>query len=506
MHSKTTKKVRSLLLHQKQADFVSSSANISALLGGRGVGKTFSGAVKILTQAKNGEPWMSVSPDSGIILDTTLPTFIEICRHYKKLIRYVRSPYARVWFKTQDGGEANLIMRSGEAPEKLRGPNKAGLWLDEASIMSRDVFDIGIATLRIKNAANQVFLTMTPRGIHHWTFSLFYQLVDEYEQLQIDPARLVQISGQTYMTRDNTEIIRAASYENPFLPDGYADRLRAEYSEEFAQQEIEGNFIDLSGLMFNRSDFQFIDAIQVPRLGTRVRYWDQASTPGSGDFSVGLLMCRDASGRFIIESIVRGQWSAKERRDIMKRTAAVDAEKYNNEVVIYVEQEPGSGGKEQMDQNVTWLAGYPVYRDKVAGSGKRKVQGVMLPNQAKVVRAQPLSAMAENENIYLVRGKWNERFLGELSSFPESRHDDQVDAASGAFNKLAQRSSSRVSPELQKVNQLQSHAARILQMAEDSRLQQLSELGNAAKNKPANSPERLKRGLDDSARGGSHVV
>jgi predicted phage terminase large subunit-like protein len=35
-----------------------------------------------------------------------------------------------------------------------------------------------------------------------------------------------------------------------------------------------------------------------------------------------------------------------------------------------------------------------------------------------------------------VRGAWNEDFFSELESFPEGSHDDQVDAASGAFKKL----------------------------------------------------------------------
>jgi predicted phage terminase large subunit-like protein len=36
-----------------------------------------------------------------------------------------------------------------------------------------------------------------------------------------------------------------------------------------------------------------------------------------------------------------------------------------------------------------------------------------------------------------VRGPWNEAFLAELENFPEGLHDDQVDAASDAFDELA---------------------------------------------------------------------
>ena len=40
-------------------------------------------------------------------------------------------------------------------------------------------------------------------------------------------------------------------------------------------------------------------------------------------------------------------------------------------------------------------------------------------------------------NVHLVAGKWVTDFLDELEIFPSGKWKDQVDAASGAFNKLA---------------------------------------------------------------------
>jgi predicted phage terminase large subunit-like protein len=458
------------MLHEKQLQFINSKAYISALLGGRGVGKTFSGAAKVILQAKANEPWMSVSPDSGVIIDTTLPTFLDVARRYRKLVRYVKSPYPRVWFRTQDGGVADIIMRSGEKPDKLRGPNKAGLWLDEASVMTESVFEIAIATLRIKGSSNQVFMTMTPNGRHHWTFARFFEPIDEYEALEEDPGRILEINGALYRRRDDTELFQAASYANPFLPKDYAKRLLSQYSRQFAEQEVEGNFVDLAGLLFTRSDFQFMDVKDIPREAARVRYWDRAATEGGGSYTVGLLMARDSQNRFIIENVVRGQWSAGKRKEMMKKTAEVDALKYDNEVIIYVEQEGGSGGKEQMDQDVVMLAGHPVYRDIVSGTKIRRKDGIVLPGRAKVTRAAPFAAMAENQHVYLVTAKWNGPYLDEIIAFPESTHSDQVDASSGAFNKLAFRmTESEYNPEKLKSEQLQSNAARLLQMQRQQR-------------------------------------
>jgi predicted phage terminase large subunit-like protein len=55
---------------------------------------------------------------------------------------------------------------------------------------------------------------------------------------------------------------------------------------------------------------------------------------------------------------------------------------------------------------------------------------------SKEVRANPLSAAAENGNVKLLRASWNRDFLNELEAFPLGAHDDQVGATSGAFELL----------------------------------------------------------------------
>jgi predicted phage terminase large subunit-like protein len=40
-------------------------------------------------------------------------------------------------------------------------------------------------------------------------------------------------------------------------------------------------------------------------------------------------------------------------------------------------------------------------------------------------------------NVRIVNGPWVQDFLSELLDFPNGAHDDQVDAMSGAFARLA---------------------------------------------------------------------
>ncbi len=172
------------------------------------------------------------------------------------------------------------------------------------------------------------------------------------------------------------------------------------------------------GEFFKRAWFEIVGGAPVDCAW--VRYWDKAGTAGDGDYTAGVLMGRKA-GIFYIADVVRGQWSAGDRERIIRQTAEMDAQR--GSVRIWHEQEPGSGGKDSADATTRNLAGFPVYVERATGD--------------KATRAEPLAAQAQAGNVKIVRGAWNAGYLSELTSFPQGSNDDQVDASSGAFNKLA---------------------------------------------------------------------
>ena len=90
---------------------------------------------------------------------------------------------------------------------------------------------------------------------------------------------------------------------------------------------------------------------------------------------------------------------------------------------LWFEQEPGSGGKESAEASVRKFKGFTVKLDKVTGS--------------KEVRAQPYAAQVQGGQVSIKAAGWNRSFLTEHEEFPNGKHDDQVDATAGAFNKLA---------------------------------------------------------------------
>ncbi len=172
-------------------------------------------------------------------------------------------------------------------------------------------------------------------------------------------------------------------------------------------QEQEGEF-------FKRSWFQPVNS--VPAEATRVRYWDKGATV-DGDPTTGVLMARHG-GLFYVEDVKRGWWTSYERNQVMLSTAQADGAS----TIIHVEQEPGSSGIDSIQEIVRLLAGYGIRADRVTGP--------------KEVRAEPFAAQAEAGNVRMKRARWNEAYIDELTSFPNGKHDDQVDASSGAFLKL----------------------------------------------------------------------
>ena len=431
--------IRPIPISAKQAEFLESPAWLNAWCGGRGSSKTHGGSLYILKHALDGDPWMAVSPDAGVITETTLPTFLSVSMQTGQYISHKLSPYARVQFRTRDKGKAEIVFRSGEKPKKLHGPNKAGLWIDEASLQHPDVFLDAIPTLRWRGRMGPCLLTFTPKGKLNWTFGVLFEEVDEPMvgfdgPGGVDPEAVVWIGGRPYLPKPRTKLIHATSRDNPFNPEEFYDTLRGNMSSQLAQQELEGDFIDIAGLMFDRSWFKLVDA--APRDALRVRYWDKAATPGGGSWTAGILTALCPRGMIYIEDVVRGQWSYHKRDQVIEQTAEQDHRRYGGEVVIIAEQEGGSGGKEVMHQMITNLGRFPVQRDIVSGGAARVENGVTLPGKAKITRAMPLAGQAEAGNVHLVRGKWNQDFIDELVAFPEQTQADQVDAASGGYNRL----------------------------------------------------------------------
>lgn len=228
------------------------------------------------------------------------------------------------------------------------------------------------------------------------------------------------------LARENDPLGR--SYDAPLWPERFDDAALQRIRSVMARNEGERSFEALyqqnptarEGTFFKPDKIRTVKASEVPAGLATVRAWDEAATPGAGDYSVGVKMSGpDASGQYYVLDVVRGQWSTDERDARMRTTAADDGKA----VRIRGPQDPGSAGKSRAEAFVRMLTGYAVKTERVSGD--------------KVTRADPMSSQVNAGNFAMVEGEWNRAFREELRSFPTGTHDDQVDAGADAFTALA---------------------------------------------------------------------
>ena len=185
------------------------------------------------------------------------------------------------------------------------------------------------------------------------------------------------------------------------------------FAMQYLQQIVPkaGSFFDVSKLLIINN----LDEKEIVRV---VRYWDKAGTHQAGCYTVGVKMAMLKNRTYAVLDVVRGQWEASEREKIIRQVAELDGQ----QVTVFIEQEPGSGGKESAESTIRNLAGYRCYADRPSGD--------------KISRADTLAVQLNAGNISMLRAEWNNEFKRELEFFPYGKFKDQVDATSGAFNML----------------------------------------------------------------------
>jgi len=169
-----------------------------------------------------------------------------------------------------------------------------------------------------------------------------------------------------------------------------------------------------------------IDIVDVPPVieGMVVRAWDFAATDASEgndpDWTVGVKMARERSGRFVVLDVVRVRRNSAGVDDTVAETARIDG----RSVVIGLPEDPGAAGKQYVGYLTRALAGYRVESSRETG--------------AKVTRALPLASQVRQNNVRMVRANWNHALFEELGDFPSGRKDDQIDAMCRAFLMLSE--------------------------------------------------------------------
>lgn len=225
----------SLTLTEPQRDFVLSTARHPGLAAGYGSGKSQAGVVRIILLALKypGLSFAFVEPTFDLVRLIAWPRFEEIL--FASGIKYRLNKSESVMYLEN---RSRIIFRSADNPERLVGFEVADAVIDEADVISQVkaqevwVKMIGRARQRKPDGApNTVACVSTPEGFK-WLYKTYVKEV-----------------------RPGYELIRAATYSNPYLPDGYIDQLRATYPPQLIDAYLEGQFVNLaSGSVYPNFD------------------------------------------------------------------------------------------------------------------------------------------------------------------------------------------------------------------------------------------------------------
>ncbi len=288
-----------------------------------------------------------------------------------------------------------LQFKTAEEPDSLRGEGIDFVVFDEAShiVGLEEMWEQCVRPSLMDRRGDAWFIS-TPNGFNY--FNTLY-----------------------LRARDNRDwaSFQFPTSANPHIDAAEIEELRSTLPALVARQEIDAEFVQLAGALFKRQNIIVLEV--EPSNINWVRSWDLAFTEKTtSDFTAGVKMGLSQDGTVVISDVVHGQMEWPEAVRLIANTSRLDGTSVRQGIECVSAQ---VGVLQTLLRDPLLLAHtfHPieVHRDKLT-------------------RALPLVARSEQGKLAIVRAPWNQKFLDELCAFPESAHDDMVDACSGGMTLL----------------------------------------------------------------------
>ena len=228
-----------LTLHPAQQRFVACAERFSFYVGGVGAGKTYAGAVRAIAHAFDhpGSLGLIGAPTYPMLRDVTARTFFELLDGWvgaaeteSKTPPEKARPSSPYTYHKSEGhlrlaNGSEILFRSLDEPDRIRGLTLAWFWLDEAPQCGHHAWQLLKGRLRQRGNETAGWATGTPRGRDGFA-----------RDFELAP-------------RPNHLLVRASTLDNrPNLPEGYVEDLG--YDGAFYEQEVLGRFTDFEGLVY----------------------------------------------------------------------------------------------------------------------------------------------------------------------------------------------------------------------------------------------------------------
>lgn len=416
-----------------QEAFIKSTARFVLARAGRGSGKSGAGSQKAMFKIMQGEDGAVINPIFSDFKTSTWPEFkrwidwsmvVPSQRHRKSDAWQPHQPFTMVFTNG-----AKVYCKGLKDPKSARGANINWLWYDEAASDTTGMsWKIAIASVRIgKNP--QAWATTTPKGKEHWVYKFFIE--------QDIPQEAVEILGKDDRILIETFKWSIIDNKENLDPYYYASVISAFPSGWLRAQEVDGEFAEEGGKVGDRHWFDGKIRDAKPEIvNKRVRFWDLAATEkkqanDDPDEAVGTLLSKRfdpivKKDIFCIEHQVAGFWAWEQLLEAISNTARHDGV----DIPVVLEEEPGSGGKNQVAAVKEHFKRFPeLMHHKVVGQRARDVGD-------RVMAANHWFGVAAEGQFEMVKGSWNEKTLSQVDGFTQIVHDDRCTSITGAFHYL----------------------------------------------------------------------
>lgn len=195
------------------------------LIAGRRGGKTFIGAIACVEEASvPGTTGWCVAPTYQDLHDYVIPQVLETVP--EQWIEHWSEQYFDLTLKNG----SKISFRSGDDPERMRGPKMHWAWLDECRKMHKSVWD----TLRpaLSDFSGAAYFTSSPNG-YDWLYHTIYKRAIP------GPNQVPGYWSCRYKTEDN-----------PAIPREEIEEARATMDPLWFRQEYEAEFVSFEGAIY----------------------------------------------------------------------------------------------------------------------------------------------------------------------------------------------------------------------------------------------------------------
>lgn len=303
---------------------------------------------------------------------------------------------------------------SADTPERMRGYNLSGAWLDEVgSFRYRSVWD-EVLEPALRKGDPHVIVTTTPAAS---------PLLKEWYHRWMSAAK----RGETC----DIHLTTASFHENDTLPPKRVEALQRQYGgTRIGRQELEGQMLeDFEGALWKREfieehrvperDFQLANGRLDPEKFTRVVVgFDPSMTSGEHADEHGIVVAgqgQDSHGYIIAD------WSCQGTPDEACRRAVAAYYEFYADCIVTEANQAGD-----------WLT--TAIRAVDAAVPVRLVRAV----KGKYIRAQPVSMLAEQGRLHHIGifPKLEDQICVMTPDSDKNRHDDRADAMIWAMTDL----------------------------------------------------------------------